>query len=1195
MDKENALKILNYWYTFNFLEQDSYPIETVRKFTGDSKGLHKNEVKRKFLTVAFERDISDLDENFFRQIIADEKEKNKLTVCGGVSVYLGRFSREECLLETSKALGQNKYEDKRPEKSTDNIALMALRLNENGQYIGDSLCLSPVFWSIFKLHNDSENTDLLTLLSSENYLNDISELENNLFWETENGAPMTIAAAYKTTRNQYGKYISEDLRQDKCVVVFQLFESAEYMEKFGENDILSLCKSYYATDISMVSEALKQNKLKPEMVQYCNILNSEEENRRGRTDLVNSSPETLKKALDEILDINNAPLGKWPSKFNPALMQQTAVNLQINSNEKTGNVFSVNGPPGTGKTTLLKEIIVNNIVERAILLAKYETPDDAFENHSFANGNGKDGRYDQYVPCWYTFKNDKINDYGILVASCNNAAVENISKELPRHDKIIKETTPDDEDNFDEFTVNALSEVRALFDVNTAQHTLRIKHNRTNESIDENDIFFSNWASKLLSSEDNIVPAWGLIAAPLGKKQNIKSFYYGAMCEILNSQILFCDNEIKKQRPLDYQAARTEFLNQLQLVKSMRQNISEAVKARRESRQSYINAVNILKTDNREVLQNEYLQLRNSLEKLKIDYDNELENCYSEYDNLNKTTSLQNEIAQVKAQLDDLRRERLELNREEIRLRSESLKGKKKGLFSRLGKRQKLADEKLVLVEKIGIQLALIEEQIKERSGFLSDLTKSYAERKAKKSAQDDEISKLKKDYENNFSVLLTEIRENRARLERVVVCEKTVSQYKEQAPDGFAEIDDELIQNILSGNSEDSTAAQLVSPWVTAEYNREREKLFYYAMNLQKCFLLASSYCKYNLITLAQYWKLKMGSDKKLVRFDEDEIKEIAPALFQTLFLMVPVISSTFASIGRLFKDVVTQNVIGTLVVDEAGQASPECVIGALFRCRKAMIVGDPKQVEPVVTDELDLLRNAFDDETLALYKNKSLSVQSFADRMNKFGTYLSDDDEPEWVGCPLLVHRRCISPMFEISNAVSYSGIMKQKTKPPKAKLENKFVFGRSMWIDVKGKEVGEKNHYVKEQGEKVWEIIKTALDKNGVISEIYIISPFTSVVAGVREMLKKRLNNSEGNYDSFLADNIGTVHRFQGKEANEVIFLLGCDENASGAVQWVNSNIVNVAATRAKYRLYIIGDRSKNVWQQNKFLKIAMTLLD
>ncbi|OIJ45091.1 hypothetical protein BG541_14860 [Listeria monocytogenes] len=45
-------------------------------------------------------------------------------------------------------------------------------------------------------------------------------------------------------------------------------------------------------------------------------------------------------------------------------------------------------------------------------------------------------------------------------------------------------------------------------------------------------------------------------------------------------------------------------------------------------------------------------------------------------------------------------------------------------------------------------------------------------------------------------------------------------------------------------------------------------------------------------------------------------------------------------------------------------------------------------------------------------------------------------------------------------------------------------------------------------------------------------------------------------------------GTVHKFQGKESGEVVFLLGCDASASGAVNWVNENIVNVAVTRAKY---------------------------
>lgn len=45
-----------------------------------------------------------------------------------------------------------------------------------------------------------------------------------------------------------------------------------------------------------------------------------------------------------------------------------------------------------------------------------------------------------------------------------------------------------------------------------------------------------------------------------------------------------------------------------------------------------------------------------------------------------------------------------------------------------------------------------------------------------------------------------------------------------------------------------------------------------------------------------------------------------------------------------------------------------------------------------------------------------------------------------------------------------------------------------------------------------------------------------------------------------------------------------MLGCDDSraASGAVRWVNKNIVNVAVTRAKYRLYVIGN--KRAWENS-----------
>ena len=51
---------------------------------------------------------------------------------------------------------------------------------------------------------------------------------------------------------------------------------------------------------------------------------------------------------------------------------------------------------------------------------------------------------------------------------------------------------------------------------------------------------------------------------------------------------------------------------------------------------------------------------------------------------------------------------------------------------------------------------------------------------------------------------------------------------------------------------------------------------------------------------------------------------------------------------------------------------------------------MGDPKQVELVVTDDLKLLKKAYNADGLEIYKQKNLSVQVFADRLNSFGTFL-------------------------------------------------------------------------------------------------------------------------------------------------------------------------------------------------------------
>ena len=336
----------------------------------------------------------------------------------------------------------------------------------------------------------------------------------------------------------------------------------------------------------------------------------------------------------------------------------------------------------------------------------------------------------------------------------------------------------------------------------------------------------------------------------------------------------------------------------------------------------------------------------------------------------------------------------------------------------------------------------------------------------------------------------------------------------------------------------------------------------------------------RHNIINLMISWNMFDDCGERMKPVDR---QTAMPYLLQSIFLLTPVISTTFASAQTFLGDIRESGVLGTLIVDESGQAQPQMAVGAMFRCRKAVIVGDPKQIEPVVTAETDMIKQLLTSELLASYKDKKISVQGFTDYINPYGTYLGEEEEKEWVGCPLVVHRRCIDPMYTISNILSYDGTMKQQTGAPKEERVKTFIMEQSCWIDVGGSEnSGTKDHFVKAQGEIVLKLLENKFKKDpGDIPKLFIITPFTSVKAGMIAMIQKSLlYKQEPRVKKWLEDNnVSTVHTFQGQGTDEVIFLLGCDSNSIGAANWVNKNIVNVAATRAKFRFYMIGD--KNVW--------------
>ena len=292
--------------------------------------------------------------------------------------------------------------------------------------------------------------------------------------------------------------------------------------------------------------------------------------------------------------------------------------------------------------------------------------------------------------------------------------------------------------------------------------------------------------------------------------------------------------------------------------------------------------------------------------------------------------------------------------------------------------------------------------------------------------------------------------------------------------------------------------------------------------------------------------------------------------AAWNWINITIPVISSAFASFSRMCKNLGAET-LGHLFIDEAGQALPQAAVGAIYRSRHVMAVGDPLQIKPVFTldsNTLYMLGGHFG--VTEKYLSASASVQTLVDAASQYGFYRKHDRSVDsWLGIPLWVHRRCRYPMFTISNVISYDGFMVQGMER----------YGKTGWFDVGGTA---NNKYVEEQGDFLLQKLREMIDKNPKILDknekdmICVITPFSNVAYQLSRKLRKihfTRYDEQGK-----PTNVGTVHTFQGKEAPIVFFVLGTDKQSSGAARWAvtEANILNVAATRAKEEFYIIGDR-------------------
>lgn len=970
-------------------------------------------------------------------------------------IYLGKAKACRLVSKLMDTLGM-RAEDRAPEYDNALVCLCALKVDQAGQYVAGSFGLSSFAWAISCLmaaHRldarlDPSALEKLQARTDEQLCEAYALPGKPPFCKAD------LIRLYRTLLRQLG-FAPE--------VFFEALwarPKKQHANKDGSFPPLDpsteLVQSFYLRDLARIRQAPG-----PLVEQYALALQSPCPTRIQ----IDCDVQQMQRWLDAAA----FPLGLWPAAHNPCLMQQLAVNLAIAPDAPP--LFSVNGPPGTGKTTLLKEIVASNVVQRAIHMASYDKPDDAFTAEKFQTPP------DPYTQNFYR-PDPALTAYGILVASNNNAAVENISVGLP--ESISKDRT------------GRFSGA---------------------DAANPGPTYFADLASALLGK-----PAWGLISARLGKRKNIAD---------LRERLWWAGDGLTlkayyEQELPDWQAARQAFRSALDAVQQARQGLVQAqadLRAQRDAvhRQAAARAALQQAQDAQAAAQRAWEAGNQAQQSLK------------------RTLAAQNGAAALlKNQLSFIKR-------------TFPKKFAKDPLVAGWLEAQQTADQTALQLKDCARTLPALEQALAQ--------ARARTDQAAQERAQADTA---------------------RAQAGRALAVHRETLGSQLPGPAFWQDI---------TSNQE----AQTACPWTYAAYDRLREELFYQALMLHKAFVLSSNRVKQNLMRLFALWGGRLEpTDRKAAYGD----------LLNTLLLIIPVLSTTFASVQTFLEDV-PPGALGLVIIDEAGQATPQSALGALWRTRRAVIVGDPLQVEPIVTVPKELIRRFAAEHAIPpAYQQAELSVQILADQCNPFGGLRQIGGEPVWLGCPLVVHRRCMDPMFRIANQVAYNGRMFSKTVPPDP--ARAFLLPRSVWFDIRGAEHGDRNHTVDAQIQAAAQLFVRALAVYHGLPDLYLITPFTSVEQSLRETLDALLQAhlpamSRRDISGWLDTHCGTIHTFQGREASEVLLILGCDANSGkSAALWVGQkpNMINVAVSRAKYRLGVIGDL--DLWRHVPYVQTVCRTL-
>jgi len=299
----------------------------------------------------------------------------------------------------------------------------------------------------------------------------------------------------------------------------------------------------------------------------------------------------------------------------------------------------------------------------------------------------------------------------------------------------------------------------------------------------------------------------------------------------------------------------------------------------------------------------------------------------------------------------------------------------------------------------------------------------------------------------------------------------------------------------------------------------------------------------------------------------------------FVSTFNMLPNFFEVSEKDGDSWKSTPLVDGADLLIVDEAGQALPHIAGASFLIAKKALLVGDIYQIEPVwslskgidranltlnnlLTPQLDYESFWLKSELLASSGNlmkvahRQTDYQQFQDLEN--GLYLTE-------------HRRCFNSIIQYCNKLVYQGHLEPLRGEPKeiqllptmGFVSHESVSKRVGTSKINSAEAKFICRWIIENKERFASSVP-------IDDSIAIITPFKMQEKTIRrELINHGLSNVK----------VGTVHVFQGAECDVILFSSVYASNDSGGSKFYDrgSNMMNVAVSRAKNAFIVFGDAS------------------